>query len=67
MASKSASIGGLDEVLAIGQIVFSLTSLSNVDAVTFQVGGTLVSVPRPDGVLLARPVTSDDYSELLDR
>lgn len=67
LSPEFASIGGLDELLAIGQLVHSLTALADVDAVIFQIAGTRVSVPLPDGALVARPVTADDYSELLDQ
>lgn len=67
LSPEFASIGGVDELLAIGQLVLSLTALPNVDAVTFKISGTQVSVPLPDGALVARPVTADDYSSLLDQ
>jgi len=67
LSAEFALIGGLDELLALGQLVLSLTALSDVRAVTFEIGGTRVSVPLPDGALVARPLTPEDYSELLDR
>ena len=55
-----------DQVLAIGQIVLTLTSLPGVDAVRFTRRGAPVEVPLPDGTLVARDLTAADYELLLD-
>lgn len=55
-----------DQVLAVGQVVLTLTSLPGVDAVRFVRRNTPVEVPLPDGTLVARDLTEDDYLSLLD-
>ncbi len=61
-----AAIGGRDEILAIAQLVLSATSLSEVDAVTFSLNGAETDVPRADGALVSRPLTTEDYRELVE-
>lgn len=64
LSSDLAAIGGRDEILAVAQIVLSVTSLPEADSVTFLLEGAATSVPRPDGVLAAGPFTAGDYVEL---
>ena len=61
------SLSGLDQKLAIAQIVLTLTSRPGVGQVLFSVDGKLISVPRGRGDL-AKPGTTvsfDDYSSLI--
>lgn len=51
--------------LAVGQLVLSVTSAPDVDAVSLLTSGRSVDVPLPGGALAARPVTADDYGSLL--
>ena len=51
--------------LAIGQIVLSLTSSPGVAAVVFQSSGQDVEVPVAGGALVARPVSEEDYADLV--
>ncbi len=64
LSSDFAAIGGRDELLAIGQLVQSITALHDADAVVFLLDGTAVSVPRADGVLVDGPLTAQDYEAL---
>jgi spore germination protein GerM len=50
---------------AVGQVVLTLASAPGVDSVAVVSGGEPVQVPLPGGVLTDRPVTADDYSELV--
>ena len=61
------SLSGLDQKLAIAQIVLTLTSRPGVGQVLFSVEGKLISVPRGrgDSVASGVPVTYDDYSQLI--
>lgn len=61
------SLSGLDQKLAIAQIVLTLTSRPGVGQVIFSVEGKLISVPRGrgDSVASGVPVTYDDYSLLI--
>ncbi len=58
-------LAGPDQVLAIGQVVMTLTSLPGVRSVRFVRDGETVEVPLPDGTLVRRPLTSQDYASLL--
>ena len=58
-------VTGTDQVLAIGQIVMTLTSLPDVTSVRFVRDGETVAVPLPDGSLVRRALDPDDYSPLL--
>jgi spore germination protein GerM len=51
--------------LAVGQLVLSVSSAPGVDGLRLVTSGETVDVPLPDGALADRPVTADDYVELL--
>jgi spore germination protein GerM len=51
--------------LAVGQLVLSVSSAPGVDGLRLVTSGEDVDVPLPDGALADRPVTADDYVELL--
>ncbi len=53
-------ITGGDQLLAVAQVVWTLTELETVDRVTFTVEGVRVEVPTDAG-LSAGPVDRDDY------
>jgi hypothetical protein len=59
-----AEIGGRDQILALAQIVSTLTGLPGVGRVTFTLGGTQVGVPRGDGAITTGSVSRDDYGLL---
>ena len=63
------SLSGLDQKLAIAQIVLTLTSRPGVGQVLFSVDGKLISVPRGrgDSVSSGVAVTFDDYSSLINQ
>jgi spore germination protein GerM len=53
-----------ENVLAVGQIVLSVTSLPAVDQVTFWRDGVPVEALLADGALTTKPLTSADYEAL---
>jgi hypothetical protein len=59
-----AEIGGRDQILALAQIVSTLTGLPGVGRVAFTLEGTQVGVPRGDGAITTGSVSRDDYSLL---
>ena len=63
------SLSGLDQKLAIAQIVLTLTSRPGVGQVLFSVEGKLISVPRGrgDSVASGVAVTFDDYASLINQ
>lgn len=65
--SLLTDISPLDQRLAIGQIVLTLTSRPGIGQVSFRVAGVPRAVPRAGGELAPpdEPVAYDDYSALL--
>lgn len=53
------------QLLAIGQLVCTLTARPGTGQVRFTLDGTDIDVPRQDGSLTAEPVTRDDYRDLI--
>jgi hypothetical protein len=61
-----AAVGGEEEILAVAQIVLTLTT-DLADLVTIELEGTPVAIPLPDGVLATLPVGFGDYVDLIER
>lgn len=59
-----AAIEGPDHVLAIGQVVYTVTELDGVDGVVFELSGERVEVPTADGTLTRGPVGRDAFGTL---
>jgi spore germination protein GerM len=53
-----------ENVLAVGQIVLSVTALPSVDEVLFSHNGATVEALLADGALTTDPLTADDYASL---
>jgi spore germination protein GerM len=58
-------VTGPDQLLAVGQLVLTFTSLAGVEQVRLERDGELVEVPLPDGSLVRRPLTAEDYESLV--
>jgi len=56
-----------DQILAVGQLVFTSTASGRVSEVSFAVNGRPIEVPGPDGSLIAGPLTRATYAALLTR
>lgn len=54
-----------DQVLALAQIVYTLTSQAGVGRVSFELEGTPVPIPRGDGVITTDSVSRDAYANLV--
>lgn len=67
LSADFASVGGQQEILAIAQIVLTLTELDGIDGVVFELDGVRTDVPIADGALATVAVTLDDYRPLIDR
>lgn len=65
LRSSISSLGGPDQLLAVAQLVCTLTGLPGVGQVSFTLEGAPVEVPRADGSLVSAPVSRDDYASLL--
>ncbi|MCU1377870.1 MAG: hypothetical protein JWN29_853 [Acidimicrobiales bacterium] len=58
-------ITGRQQILALAQLVFTVTSLQSVDRVLFQIDGANVEVPNGDGKLTASPLGGLSYRDLI--
>jgi len=56
-----------ENILAVGQIVLSVTALPTIDQVTFSRNGQPVEALLADGALTTDPLTAADYAELRSR
>jgi spore germination protein GerM len=56
-----AEIPAADQLLAVSQLVLTLTDMRGVGAVNFNVDGAPTSVPLPGGGSSSEPVSRDDY------
>lgn len=65
LAPEFAEIPVADQVLAVGQLVLTLTDLRGVGRVRFQVDDAVVAVPLPTGEASDQTVSRDDYLELV--
>jgi spore germination protein GerM len=65
LRSSIDDVGGDEQLLAVSQIVCTLTSRPGVGLVSFSLDGEPVDVPRPDGSLASGAVSRDDYEEVL--
>jgi hypothetical protein len=54
-----------EQVLAVGQLVLTLTALTEVAVVSFVSGGEPVAVPLPDGTAASDPVGAESFIALL--
>jgi len=64
MTESFRELGGDDQLVAIAQMVFTLTGRSDVDEVSFTLAGEPVEVPRGDGSLTSGTLGRDDYESL---
>ena len=65
LAADFSNLGSDDQLLAIAQIVCSLTLRPGVGQVAFTLAGKPIAVPRGGGSLTNEPVSRDDYRRLL--
>ncbi len=58
------ALSGNDQLLALAQIVWSLTARPGIGQVQFTLGGSAIDIPRANGSLTPSPVSRDDYLPL---
>ncbi len=58
------NIVGRDQIMALAQIVSTVTGLAGVGRVSFTLEGVPVGVPRGDGAVTTESVSRDDYALL---
>lgn len=64
LSGETEGRSAAENVLAVGQIVLSVTALPTVDEVTFQRDGVAVEALLADGALTTEPLTAADYAAL---
>jgi spore germination protein GerM len=65
LAANLNETGRTDEILAIAQIVCTLTARPYISGANFTRDGHRIGVPRADGSLSQGPLTIADYASLL--
>jgi len=65
LSDEMLAITGRQQILALAQVVFTLTSLPNVDRVLFEFEGEPREVPNGDGKLSAAPLGRMSYRQLI--
>lgn len=64
LAAEFLDIPAGDQVLALGQLVFTLTDLRGIGRVRFEIDGDAVVVPLPSGDSTDSSVSRDDFASL---
>lgn len=59
-----SDIRSSDQLLALGQIVYTLTGQPGIGGVSFSLEGKPVKVPLADGTTSAEPLSRDDFAAL---
>jgi spore germination protein GerM len=65
LAAAFLELDGETQVLALAQLVLTLTSLPGIGQVAITTSGAPADVPRADGTTTSDPVAAADYSELI--
>lgn len=65
LLSAVSGLAADEQLLALAQIVCTLTGRPGVGQVSFTLEGSPLAVPKGDGSLVTSPVARDDYAELL--
>ena len=66
LADEFLEIPPGDQVLALGQVVLTLTDLRGIGRVRFEIGGEAVATPLPDGTSTEDSVSREDFRSLGD-
>ena len=61
LGASFTAAGGAEQILAIAQVVYTMTAFPQVSGVTFTVDGKVVEVPRGDGTLTGTPLGRDAF------
>jgi spore germination protein GerM len=64
LSSPLGTVGGSDQVLAVAQIVYTLTASRYIDSVRFAINGKAIEVPDSSGSLAKTPRGRADYRRL---
>jgi len=64
VSTELTSIGGAEQVMAVAQVVYTVTEAPEVSEVSFTVEGRPAGAPTRDGTVDDRPVRREDYAGL---
>lgn len=64
LARRFTTLSSADQLLALAQIVYTLTDRPGIGQVRFTLQGESTEVPRANGSLTSARVSRDDYAEL---
>jgi spore germination protein GerM len=64
LSPEFGTVGGSEQVLAVAQIVYTLTASRFIDTVRFAINGKPIEVPDGSGSLASAPRSRDDYRQL---
>lgn len=65
LSAEMSRIPAADQILALAQVVCTLTNLPGIGQVHFTRDGRAIDIPRADGSLTSTPVARSDYKTLL--
>ena len=65
LAPSFLTLPGTEQILAVAQIVYTVTNLPGTGLVEFRLGDRPLSVPTSDGQPSRGPLSRDDYVDLL--
>lgn len=65
LSREFAAVGGMEEILAVAQIVLTATSVGGIDLVALQLEGVPTDAPVASGALSIEPVSAEDYASLV--
>ncbi len=67
LSSEFSDLDSRSQVLAIAQLVYTLTGRPGTGQVAFSIEGAPVEVPRADGTLTSDPLTRGDFPDFVHR
>ncbi len=64
LGSRFTALSGEDQLIALAQLVYTITAQPGIGLVRFTIEGQPVEVPRANGALASGPVSRDDFAEV---
>jgi spore germination protein GerM len=65
LSGALVEVGGQEQILAVAQLVLTVTAVPGVEQVRFLLEGQAVEVPRADGTLTSEALRAPDYAGLV--
>lgn len=67
LSNQFGTAGGSDQVLAVAQMVYTLTTTGQIRTVQFAIDGKVIEVPDGSGSLASTPRSRADYAQVAPR